>query len=79
MFDFVIGIGTFLPEVIKIILNEIPIDYEKQEDYINFHILKNVYGFECLMVPYTGSHLKLSQYYLKEICSTSLNNENIKL
>ncbi|WP_157858404.1 hypothetical protein [Borreliella burgdorferi] len=41
MFDFVIGIGTFLPEVIKIILNEIPIDSEKQEDYVNFHILKN--------------------------------------
>ncbi|MBB6208520.1 hypothetical protein [Borreliella lanei] len=37
-FDFVIGIGTFLPEVIKIILNEIPIDSEKQEDCINFHI-----------------------------------------
>ncbi|MCR8876398.1 hypothetical protein QIA04_07305 (plasmid) [Borreliella burgdorferi] len=71
MFDFVISIGTFLPEVIKIILNEIPIDSEKQEDYINFHILKNVYGFECLMVPYVVDHLKPSQYLKEKFVATA--------
>ncbi|WP_373588959.1 type ISP restriction/modification enzyme [Borreliella afzelii] len=76
--DFATGTGTFLLEVIKTILNEIPIDSGKQEDYINLHILKNVYGFEYLMAPYAVSHLKLSQY-LKEICSVDFNNDNTKL
>lgn len=46
--DFAIGTDTFLLEVIKIILNQISIDSGKQEDYINLHIFKNVYGFEYM-------------------------------
>ncbi|WP_215537635.1 hypothetical protein [Borreliella bavariensis] len=66
--DFAVGTGTFLLEVMRIILKEIPIESEKLKDYIKDHILKNLYGFEYLMAPYTVAHLKLSQY-LKEICS----------
>ncbi|WKC72944.1 N-6 DNA methylase [Borreliella yangtzensis] len=51
--DFAVGTGTFLLEVIRtIILKEIKKESGRQEDYINFHILKNIYGFEYLMAPY---------------------------
>ncbi|WP_418885337.1 hypothetical protein [Borreliella carolinensis] len=38
-----------------------------------FTYIKNVYGFECLMVPYVVDHLKPSQY-LKEkfVAATSI-------
>ncbi|WP_024654257.1 type ISP restriction/modification enzyme [Borrelia persica] len=76
--DFAVGTGTFLLEVIKTILKEIPKGSGKQEDYIKLHILKNLYGFEYLMAPYVISHLKLSEY-LKEICNIDFNSKNTKL
>ncbi|WP_421114422.1 hypothetical protein QIA00_04840 (plasmid) [Borreliella americana] len=79
MLDFTTGTGTFLLEVIKIILNKIPINTGKQEDCINVHTLKNVHSFECLMALYAVSYLKPSQY-LKAICGVGFNNDkNTKL
>lgn len=34
----------------------------KKDLLIEEHILKNIYGFECLIAPYTIAHLKLSQF-----------------
>ncbi|UPA14311.1 type ISP restriction/modification enzyme [Borrelia turicatae] len=75
--DFAAGTGTFLLEVIKCILKEIPKQTGKQKDYINDHILKNIYGFEYLMAPYAVAHLKLCQY-LKEICDFKFENEYLR-
>ncbi|WP_210753508.1 N-6 DNA methylase, partial [Borreliella valaisiana] len=77
--DFATGTGTFLLEVIRtIILKEIPKESGRQKDYINLHILKNLYGFEYLMAPYAVAHLKLSQY-LKEICEVDFSSKDSRL
>ncbi|UGQ16653.1 type ISP restriction/modification enzyme [Borrelia sp. RT5S] len=79
--DFATGTGTFLLEVVKCILSEIPPQTGKQEQYIKDHILQNIYGFECLMAPYAVAHLKLSQY-LKEVYNFelgSVENEGLRL
>ncbi|WP_246938491.1 type ISP restriction/modification enzyme [Borrelia coriaceae] len=75
--DFATGTGTFLLEVIKCILKEIPKQTGKQKDYINEHVLKNIYGFEYLMAPYAVAHLKLSQY-LREVCNFKFEIEQSK-
>ncbi|MBB6043717.1 type ISP restriction/modification enzyme, partial [Borreliella yangtzensis] len=77
--DFATGTGTFLLEVIRTVLKEIKKKSGRQEDYINFHILKNIYGFEYLMAPYAVAHLKLCQY-LKEVCKVDFNkNSRLKV
>ncbi len=64
--DFATGTGTFLLEVFKNVLGKVPTDStEKRQMLIQDHILKNLYGFEYLIAPYTIAHLKLSQF-LKE-------------
>ncbi|AHH11428.1 N-6 DNA methylase (plasmid) [Borrelia coriaceae] len=75
--DFATGTGTFLLEVIKCILKEIPKQTGKQKDYINEHVLKNIYGFEYLMAPYAVAHLKLSQY-LREVCNFKFESEQAR-
>ncbi|BDU62560.1 DNA methyltransferase [Candidatus Borrelia fainii] len=72
--DFATGTGTFLLETIKCILKELN-NTSKEHFYIENHILKNLYGFEYLMTPYTVANLKISQY-LKEVCNFNLDNEN---
>ncbi|WP_246990221.1 hypothetical protein [Borrelia parkeri] len=74
---FAAGTGTFLLEVIKCILKEIPKQTGKQKDYINDHILKNIYGFEYLMAPYAIAHLKLCQF-LKEFYDFKFPNEYLR-
>ncbi len=64
--DFATGTGTFLIEIFKQILNNIPKNSQTKKDMIiSEHILKNIYGFEYLIAPYTIAHLKLAQF-LKE-------------
>lgn len=61
--DFATGTGTFLVEVLERIFEEIGgADSGKAPLVIREHILKNIYGFEYLIAPYTIAHLKLSQY-----------------
>ncbi|OQX25815.1 MAG: hypothetical protein BWK80_13715, partial [Desulfobacteraceae bacterium IS3] len=59
--DFATGTGTFLLEVIRQIFKAYPNQAEK-ELIIREHILKNLYGFEYLIAPYTIAHLKLYQF-----------------
>lgn len=64
--DFATGTGTFLIEVFKAVLENIPQQNpEKRKLLIREHLLQNLYGFEYLIAPYTVAHLKLSQF-LKE-------------
>jgi predicted helicase len=60
--DFATGTGTFLAEVLQQIFDKLPKDSGKKDLIIKEHVLKNVFGFEYLIAPYTIAHLKLSQY-----------------
>ena len=63
MLDFACGTGTFLLEVFQRIFDNIggP-DSGRADLIVRDHILKNLFGFEYLIAPYTIAHLKLSQY-----------------
>lgn len=61
--DFACGTGTFLLEVCQQIFENIGGAQSGRADLIvREHILKNLFGFEYLIAPYTIAHLKLSQY-----------------
>jgi predicted helicase len=60
--DFATGTGTFLLQTFEQMLDELPEGSGKVQTLIREHILKNFYGFEYLIAPYTIAHLKLSQY-----------------
>ena len=64
--DFATGTGTFLLEVCKQIFSKVPGDSTKRKLLIKDHILKNLFGFEYLIAPYTIAHLKLSQFLKDE-------------
>ncbi len=61
--DFACGTGTFLLEVFQRIFDNIggP-DAGRADLIVCDHLLRNVFGFEYLIAPYTIAHLKLSQY-----------------
>jgi predicted helicase len=63
--DFATGTGTFLLEIIEQINEKKPFNKPEGNKLVKNHVLKNLYGFEYLIAPYTIAHLKLSQY-LKE-------------
>ena len=61
--DFACGTGTFLLDVCQRIFENIGGPRCGRADLIvRDHILKNLFGFEYLIAPYTIAHLKLSQY-----------------
>jgi len=61
--DFACGTGTFLLEVFERIFENIGgADSSKADLIVREHMLKNIFGFEYLIAPYTIAHLKLSQY-----------------
>ncbi len=61
--DFACGTGTFLLEVFQQIFDNIGgSNSGRAEPIVREHLLKNVFGFEYLIAPYTIAHLKLSQY-----------------
>ncbi len=60
--DFATGTGTFLLEILQQIFNTLPANSGKRKDIISEHILKNLFGFEYMIAPYTVAHLKLSQF-----------------
>jgi SAM-dependent methyltransferase len=76
--DFACGTGTFLVEVLERIFDEIGgAEAGIAPLVVREHILKNIYGFEYLIAPYTIAHLKLSQY-LAELAARA-NNPDIAL
>jgi len=60
--DFATGTGTFLVEILQQIFEKLPKDSGKKDLIIKEHVLKNIFGFEYLIAPYTIAHLKLSQF-----------------
>ncbi|MFI5305166.1 MAG: type ISP restriction/modification enzyme [Nitrospiria bacterium] len=58
--DFATGTGTFLLEILQQIFDGVSEGLLDQ--VIREHALKNLYGFEYLIAPYTIAHLKLSQF-----------------
>jgi Type ISP C-terminal specificity domain/N-6 DNA Methylase len=61
--DFACGTGTFLLEVFQRAFENLGGSENARADLIvREHFLKNIYGFEYLIAPYTIAHLKLSQY-----------------
>lgn len=58
--DFATGTGTFILEAFKKALEGT--DPGMRKNLIKERLLKNFYGFEYLIAPYTIAHLKLSQY-----------------
>ncbi len=58
--DFSTGTGTFLLEVLQRIFETVSEGVRAQ--IVKEHVLKNLYGFEYLIAPYTVAHLKLSQF-----------------
>ena len=61
--DFACGTGTFLLEVFQRAFENIGgANSGKAPLVVRDHFLKNIYGFEYLIAPYTIAHLKLSQY-----------------
>lgn len=61
--DFACGTGTFLLEVFQRVFENVGGPESGRADLIvREHLLKNMYGFEYLIAPYTIAHLKLSQY-----------------
>ena len=77
--DFACGTGTFLLEVFQQIFENIggP-DKAKAPLIVREHLLKNIYGFEYLIAPYSVAHLKLSQY-LKEKGHPLHDNERLQV
>jgi len=76
--DFATGTGTFLLEVFQQIFDSLPKDSAKKDALIREHILKNIYGFEYLIAPYTIAHLKLSQF-LKDQGYSLQNKERLQI
>ena len=61
--DFACGTGTFLLEVFERIFEQIGgADSGHADLIVREHLLRNIFGFEYLIAPYTIAHLKLSQY-----------------
>lgn len=61
--DFACGTGTFIVEVLERIFENIGGEKSAKADgYVREHMLRNIFGFEYLIAPYTIAHLKLGQY-----------------
>ncbi len=77
--DFACGTGTFLLEVFQRIFDNIggP-DAGRADLIVREHLLKNLFGFEYLIAPYTIAHLKLSQY-LKDQNHPLKNDERLQV
>ena len=88
MLDFATGTGTFLHEAFQQMFEEPDIagNPALQQGLVHDHILKNFYGFEYLIAPYTIAHMKLAQllrdkgFEIKEPLNIFLTNtlEEIK-
>ena len=77
--DFAAGTGTFIVEVLERIFEEIggP-DAGKAPLVVREHMLKNMFGFEYLVAPYTIAHLKLASY-LREMKHPLRNEDRFQI
>ena len=65
--DFACGTGTFLVEVFQRAFENIGgTGVGRAGLIVRDHFLKNIFGFEYLIAPYTIAHLKLSQFLSDE-------------
>ncbi len=71
--DFATGTGTFILDVYKEILDNLPNNSAKTKSIISDIVLKNIYGFEYLMAPYVVAHLKLSEYLKSKNYKMNIN------
>ncbi len=76
--DFATGTGTFLLEILQQIFDTLPEKSGKRKDIISEHILKNLFGFEYMIAPYTIAHLKLSQF-LKDQNYEMIGNDKFQI
>lgn len=77
--DFACGTGTFLLEVFQRSFENIGGPESGSADLIvREHFLRNIFGFEYLIAPYTIAHLKLSQY-LKDQGHPLSNRERLQV
>ena len=77
--DFACGTGTFLLEAFQQIFDNIGGPDDGRADLIvRNHLLKNLFGFEYLIAPYTIAHLKLSQY-LKDQGHSLASDERLQV
>ncbi len=76
--DFATGTGTFLVEVLQQMFEKLPKGSGKKDLLIKEHVLKNIFGFEYLIAPYTIAHLKLSQF-LKDNGYTLKDKERLQI
>jgi len=61
--DFACGTGTFLLEAFERVFDNVGGPTSGHADLVvREHLLRNLFGFEYLIAPYTIAHLKLSQY-----------------
>lgn len=60
--DFATGTGTFIVQILEQLFERLPKDSGKKNLLIKDHVLKNFFGFEYLIAPYSVAHLKLSQF-----------------
>jgi len=77
LLDFATGTGTFLLEVFKTALENV--DKGQKNGFIRNNLLKNFFGFEYLIAPYTIAHLKLTQYLTEEGFIFNQEEDRIKV
>lgn len=76
LLDFATGTGTFLLEAFRKALESTPKDSARYEPK---KLLKQFFGFEFLIAPYTIAHLKLSQSFKEEFNTPLKENESLNI
>ena len=76
LLDFATGTGTFLLEAFRKALESTPKDSARYEPK---KLLKQFFGFEFLIAPYTIVHLKLSQSFKEEFNAPLKENESLNI
>jgi hypothetical protein len=77
--DFAAGTGTFIVEVLARIFDEIGGPrVGKAALVVREHMLKNIFGFEYLVAPYTIAHLKLASY-LRDVGHSLVGEERLQV
>lgn len=76
LLDFATGTGTFLLEAFRKALESTPKDSARYEPK---KLLKQFFGFEFLIAPYTIAHLKLSQSFKEEFNAPLKENESLNI